>query len=140
MRIVDANLLIYAVNRAARQHEAAHGWLQAALGNPEPLGLPSVSWLAFLRITTRPRLLERPLSVEQATAIVESWLSLPHVVDPPAPPGHAATVGRLLRGAGTGGNLVPDAHLAALALHHRCPVVTFDRDLERLGVKVEVPS
>lgn len=140
MKLVDANVLIYAVNSAARQHVAAHTFLTAALQGPQPLGIPPVSWLAFLRVTTRPRLLERPLTVDRATELVESWAAVPHVLDPPPGPGHARTVGRLLRELGTAGNLVPDAHLAALALHHACPVVTFDRDLARFGVDVEVPQ
>ncbi|MFX0539798.1 TA system VapC family ribonuclease toxin [Ornithinimicrobium sp. Y1847] len=140
MRIVDANVLIYAVNTSARQHEAARSWLTRALAGPESVGIPTHSWLAFLRITTRPHLLENPLTVKQATDLVEAWLHPPHVVDPPSPLGHHARVARLLSDVGTAGNLVPDAHLAALALHHHCPIVSFDRDLTRFGVDVEVPQ
>ena len=84
MILVDADLLIYASYETAAQHEAAKAWLEKSLGSGIHVGLPWVSLLAFLRITTNPRVFTKPLSVQQATEQVQSWLDLPVVWTPTA--------------------------------------------------------
>lgn len=140
MKLVDANVLIYAVNRDAAQHQLATTWLRDELSSGRRVAIPSVSWLAFLRITTHPKLLAQPLTLDRAGALVSYWLALPNVVDPIVDDEHAHRVIALLKSSGTGGNLVNDAHLATLALHTGSPVVTFDRDFERFGVSIEIPG
>jgi len=129
--LVDANLLIYAVNADSAHHEAARGWLEEALSSTMRVGLPWSVLLAFLRITTRSGIFERPLSVERALAHVDSWLDQP-LVRPVAPgPSHWAILRGLLKQSGTAGNLTADAHLAALAIEHRCPLYSTDTDFRR---------
>lgn len=131
MILVDANLLIYAVNSDSDHHEPARAWLQEILSGTTRVGLPWSVLLAFVRITTRTGIFERPLSVERALAYVDSWLDQP-LVRPVAPgPGHWAILRGLLRQSGTAGNLTSDAHLAALALEHRCPLYSTDTDYRR---------
>lgn len=139
MRLVDANVLIYAVNSSQRQHEPAFTWLTSALSGSETVGLPWNSLLAFIRVATNPRIFAEPLSVDDALSIVHSWLSSPAAVVVDPSPRHLAVLSELLTTAGTAGNLTTDAHLAALAKEHQADVVTFDRDVERFGVKVVVP-
>ncbi|MCY7315960.1 MAG: PIN domain-containing protein [Rubrivivax sp.] len=141
MKLVDTNVLVYAVNADAPQHRLAHDWLRRALADPAGLAMPWMSLLGFLRISTRGGLLPRPLAPADALGLINRWLHMPHtrVLEPTER--HAALLGRLLLGAGMAGNLVNDAHLAALALEHGATVVSFDRDFARFaGVPFELLS
>ncbi len=100
-----------------------------------------VALLAFIRLSTKRVLFSNPLSPAEAIQQVEDWLAQPSavVVEPTAR--HLDIVRELLGSLGTGGNLVNDAHLAALAIEHRCQVVSFDHDFARFaGVKLEIPA
>jgi toxin-antitoxin system PIN domain toxin len=79
VNLVDANVLIYAVNPDAAHHERSRRWLDAALSGTEPVGMTWGVLLAFLRVTTRRGILERPLPVDDALAYVDSWLNQPPV-------------------------------------------------------------
>ena len=138
MKLVDTNVLIYAVNADARQHLAAHDWLTRALADPVGLAMPWVSLLGFMRISTRTGILARPLAVQDALGLMNIWLQMPHTRVPEPTERHAALLGRLLLGAGSAGNLVNDAHLAALAIEHGATVVSFDCNFTRFaGVPFE---
>ena len=141
MRIVDANVLLYAVNTSAPRHAQARSWLDGALAGREPVGFAWTVLLAFLRLTTHPAVFPRPLSVGEATEIVRAWLAQPAaiVVDPTAR--HADLLAGLLAEAGTAANLIGDAHLAALALEHDAVLVSFDADFGRFaGLRRETPG
>lgn len=139
--LVDANVLLHAVNERAREHDAAHRWLTAALGGGEAVAFSWTVILAFMRLATHPSVFPRPLTVDHATKACESWLAAaPSVVVEPTR-GHLALLSGLLSRAGTAGNLVSDAHLAALALEHNAVVISFDRDFARFeGVASERPG
>ncbi|CAN5492008.1 MAG: type II toxin-antitoxin system VapC family toxin [Iamia sp.] len=140
MKLVDANLLLYAVNEDAEHHDDARLWLDGALSGEDTVAFSWLVLLAFVRLATKPGLFPRPLSVEQAMARVDAWLGAAPavVVDPTSD--HLAVLTRLLGQVGVGGNLVNDAHLAALAVEHRCSVVSYDNDFARFaGVTWEVP-
>ena len=140
MRIVDANVLLYAVNEDAPLHGRARPWLDAALNGREGVGLAWIALLAFVRLSTRADLFPRPLDVGRAMDVVEAWLSAPAAVAVQPTPRHAAVLRGLLAPFGTAANLVNDAHLAALAVEHDAVVVSFDRDLGRFpGVRWEEP-
>ena len=141
MKLVDANVLLYAVDTSARHHEAARGWLDTALSGAETIILPWVSLLAFLRISTHPGIYPRPLTAEQAIDIVSAWMRRPNVVPGTPSPRHVDILGTLLATTGVGGNLVNDAHLASLAIEHAATVATFDSDFGRFPeVQWEVPK
>ena len=136
MKLVDTNLLVYGVNTASPLHARARSWFQTAVSGDEAIGLPWVSLLGFLRITTSPRALSRPLSAEQAIGIVDGWLALPNVVAISAGDSHWATFRALIEEAGTAGNLTTDAHLAALAVENDCELCSTDSDFARFkGVR-----
>lgn len=141
MTIVDANVLIYAVNEDAPHHRAARKWLDDALAGAEPVGFAWTVLLAFLRLTTRPGLFARPLTVEEAVGVVESWLGRPGAVTVEPSARHLSILRGLLGGLGTGANLVGDAHLAALALEHGAEIVSYDTDFGRFdGVRSRRPG
>lgn len=131
MKLVDANVLIYAVNASSRQHVASRTWVDRALSGGETVAIPWICLVAFLRLTTKPGLSERPLSVSQATDVTDAWISRPNVITPEPGIGHLRRLGDALEATGTGGNLVNDAHLAALSIQLRATVVTFDNDFGR---------
>jgi len=131
MTIVDANVLLYAVNTASSQHRAAKAWLDGALSSDARVGLPWLSLLAFVRIATHPSVFAVPLTAAQALSVVGVWCARPNVVHPEPSAGFVATLSRSLANDGAAGNLVNDAYLAALALEHGATVVTFDRDFTR---------
>jgi len=139
VKIVDANVLLYAVNRQSVEHAAAHRWLTGALSGNEVVGLPWVSLLAFIRLSTSRRIFAAPLPPADAMTVVESWLAQPAAVTVEPTIRHSSVLRGLLVQAGTAGNLTTDAHIAALAIEHGATVVTFDRDFERFGVGVQLP-
>ena len=131
MILIDANLLIYAVNLNAPHHERARRWLQETLSGTAPVGLPWTSLLAFVRVTTRPGVLANPLPVDDAIGFVDEWLAQPFV-EPVLPgDGHWAILRNLLRASGTAGNLTSDAHLAALAIERGATICSADYDFRR---------
>jgi uncharacterized protein len=140
VKIVDANVLLYAVNRQGVEHEAANRWLTGALSGNEVVGLPWVSLLAFVRLSTSRRIFESPLPPADAMTVVESWLAQPAAVTVEPTTRHISVLQGLVEQAGTAGNLTTDAHIAALAIEHGATVATFDRDFERFGVRVLLPT
>jgi len=140
VNIVDANVLLYAVNRQSIEHKAAHRWLTTALSENEVVGLPWVSLLAFVRLSTSRRIFASPLSPADALTLVESWLAQPAAVTIEPTTRHLSVLRGLLEQTGTAGNLTTDAHIAALAIEHGATVVTFDRDFERFGIRVNLPT
>jgi toxin-antitoxin system PIN domain toxin len=129
----DANLLIYAVNRDTPLHVPARAWLERVLSGTEPVALVWMVLLAFIRITTNPRIFAKPLATDHALAYVDGWLRQPHVR--PLSPGdrHWMIVEGLLRTSGSAGNLVNDAHLAAIAIEHGCTLYSADHDFQRFS-------
>ena len=77
MILVDANLLVYARVEDFPQHRAAHAWLDQQLNGRTGVGLPWQSLLAFVRLTSNPRIFARPLSLGEAWTQVEEWLDRP---------------------------------------------------------------
>lgn len=133
MIVVDVNLLIYAVNRDSPDHRKAKTWLEAAVSGPETVGLPWVVLLAFLRLTTRAGIFQKPLTVDAAFDVVDAWLQQPSVTVPEPTPRHLQTMRDLIAPLGTGGNLTSDAHLAALAIEHGAELCSTDNDFARFN-------
>lgn len=141
MKLVDANVLLYAVDASAERHELAKTWIDGAMSGNETVLLPWVCLLAFVRIATHPAIYPRPLRSEQALDVVDVWLARRNVVVPEVGPRHLDAFREMLEATGTGGNLVNDAHLAALARDLGATVVTFDNDFGRFpGVRWAPPD
>lgn len=133
MKLVDANLLLYASDRRAPRHEAARAWLEQELSGDETIGFAWIVLLAFLRLSTNPHVFERPLSPDRAFAVVDGWLHQPCVVIVHPGDRHSMVMRQLLDPLGTAGNLVNDAHLAALAIEHGAELNSCDSDFARFS-------
>lgn len=131
MKLLDANLLLYAVNADAPVHSAARRWLEQVLSGTEPVGFAWVALLAFVRLATRPAIFPSPLAPEQAFEILEAWLAQPCATVLHPTERHAALLRRFARELGTAGNLTTDAHLAALAVEHGATLCSTDADFRR---------
>lgn len=141
MVVVDANVLLYAVNDSAAHHQTSLSWLDGALGGGEGVGLAWTALLAFLRIATNGQIMPFPLTIAEANEQLERWLAAPASVVVHPTSRHAGVLAGLLREAGSAGNLVGDAHLAALAIEHDAEIVSFDRDFARFaGVRHRLPG
>src|SRR6266568_4773753 len=131
MKLLDVNLLLYAVNKDAPLHVRAKKWLESALAGSEPVGFSWNVILAFVRITTRPGVFRKALSPDQAFELVEAWLEEPAARIVNAGPRHLEILRRLIGPLGTAGNLTSDAHLAALAIEQNARLYSCDRDFGR---------
>ncbi|HXV62360.1 MAG TPA: type II toxin-antitoxin system VapC family toxin [Vicinamibacteria bacterium] len=141
MILVDASVLLYAHNPSSKHHEACRQWVEAAFDSPSPVGLPWLTVWAFLRISTNRRAFEKPLTMQEAVAIVASWLEAPSVRLVSAGERHWEVLGELLVDAQVTGPLVTDAVLAALAIENGASICTTDRDFTRFqGLPIIDPT
>ncbi len=133
MKTPDVNLLLYAVNADSPQHKAARGWLESAFASTGGVGFCWPALVGFVRLSTRSGIFGQPLTLDEAFELVDAWLGHPaaRVIAPTER--HAALLSSLLLARGRGGNLVSDAHIAALAIEHRAELGTFDRDFEQFA-------
>lgn len=129
--IVDANVLIYAVDRRSQFHQTARAWLDSTMNGTERVGLPWASLMAFQRIITHPRVTTQPLAPADAWTFVTDWLDADQSWVPTPGIRHRDIVGELLTAGHLQGNLVTDAHLAALAIEHGTRICSFGSDFAR---------
>jgi toxin-antitoxin system PIN domain toxin len=131
MILPDANLLLYAYDTGSPFHKGAARWLKGLLSGSEPVGFCPVVLFSFLRLATNPRVFEQPMSVTEATTRIQGWLDRPNVRVLYPGPEHMEGVFVLLKAAGTAGNLVSDAQIAALAIEYRATIHSADTDFAR---------
>jgi toxin-antitoxin system PIN domain toxin len=131
--LVDANLLVYARVSSLPQHAAAREWLDFRLNDGPRVGLPWASLLTFVRLVSSRRIFERPERVTTAWGQVERWLGLESVWVPLPSDRHAVLLRKLLSDVGERPDLVPDAHLAALAIEHGLELCSADGDFARFS-------
>ncbi len=131
--LVDANILLYAIDEESRFHGPARRWLEGALNGPRRVGIPWMSLTAFVRIATHPRALREPLSPAEAWQFVDEWLDAPAAWVPGPGTGHRDILGRLVRDLELRANLVTDAALAALCIEHGLQMISADSDFARFA-------
>ncbi len=131
--LVDANILLYAVDEASPFHQRASTWLTGQLNGPRRVGFPWQSLVAFIRISTHERASAHPLSPEQAAGFVADWLAPEVSWIPREGPGHGRILTDLITRYQLRGNIVSDAHLAALAIEHGLEVCSNDSDFARFS-------
>ena len=129
--LVDANLLLFARDTHSPFHAASRRWLTDRLNGPVRVGLPWQSLVAFVRISTHPRAYERPLSPDVAWRQVRAWLDAEPAWVPSPTSRHGQVLGQLITAHHLRGNLVSDAHVAALAIEHGLELCSADSDFAR---------
>lgn len=133
MILPDINLLVYAYNADAPQHKAARNWWEDLLNSYQPVAIPWLVSHGFIRVMTHPRVLERPLRVEDALARVREWLEWSSVEVLVPGSRHLEILESLLGETGVGGNMVTDTVLAALAIEYQCEIHSNDNDFARFS-------
>lgn len=133
MKLPDVNLFLYAYDSRSPRHAVARDWLEQTLSGTETVALSWTVLLAFIRLSTRPAVVERPLDAGDAIDLVQSWLDQPCVTVVHPTERHAAILRELLDPLGAAGNLTTDAHLAALAIEHGAELCSCDTDFARFG-------
>jgi toxin-antitoxin system PIN domain toxin len=131
LKILDVNLLLYAVDARSAHHANARNFLDRVLNTDETVALPWAVILGFLSMVTNARIFPRALTSEQATAVLDAWLARPNVVALEPGPEHWSIMRDLMRESGTAGSLVNDAHLAALAIERGAELCSADADFAR---------
>lgn len=131
MILPDVNLLVYAYDRGAPAHASARRWWEALLNGTGAVGVPWSVAFGYIRIMTNPRVRAVPITAASAIADVRTWLARPTVSLLEPGPRHLEILDSLLTQAGAAGNLVTDAHLAALAIEHQCEIHSNDTDFAR---------
>jgi len=138
--LLDANLLLYAAVEELGAHDAARTWLDERLNGAARVGFAWPSLLAFVRIASNPRVFQRPASVAEAWQCVTDWLDCAPAWIPEATERHREILNGFMRGIVTSSKLVPDAHLAALAIEHGLTLCSTDGDFARFpGLRFENP-
>ena len=131
MKIVDINLLIYAINKDTPHHSTAKKWIEDSLSSDEPFGFAWIVILGFLRIITNGRIMPTPLAPDVAIETVDDWLRQPPSLTVVPSRQHWSIFKEILRPLGTAANLTSDAHLAALAIGHGGRLYSTDNDFSR---------
>ena len=140
MILIDANLLLYAHQRGSEFAELAGDWLERTFNGHEPIGLAWTVILAFLRISTHPQVYRISYTAAESTAVVATWIERPNVTVLTPTERHWELFSRLVREAQATGDLIMDAHLAALAMEYGAILYTTDRDFSRFsGVRTVNP-
>ena len=140
MKLLDANILLYAYDTSSSHHEICRAWLESAFNADEMIALPWQTILAFVRISTNPRAVKHPLSSANACAIVGTWLERPNVVVINAADRFWNILRQQILDAQVSGPLVTDAALAALAIEQGATLCSTDRDFRRFqGLKLVDP-
>ena len=131
MILLDTNILIYSSIKTAPYHGRAKIWLDKKLNGDAPVGMPWQSLTGFLRIVTNARIFDPPVSPEDAWKVVNFWLDCGNVWIPEPSEKHRRILDSLYKKVNPQGNLVPDAHLAALAMEHGLILCSTDGDFAR---------
>jgi toxin-antitoxin system PIN domain toxin len=131
MKIIDLNILLYAVNKDAHHHQAIRLWWEEALAGEEPIGLCWLVLLGFLRLATNSKVFPKPLRIDEALEHVDAWLTHPNTKIVVETDEHWRVLRDFLHVTGSAGNLTSNAHLAALALEYGAVLSSCDADFSR---------
>jgi toxin-antitoxin system PIN domain toxin len=131
VKLLDANILLYAYDSDSTHHVACRSWLEGAFNSEEILALPWQTLLAFLRVCTNSRGTKKPMQSAEACNIVSSWLDQANVSVIGAGERFWELLKNQIREAHVAGPLMTDAALVALALEHGATLCSVDRDFRR---------
>lgn len=134
MRAVDTNVLVYAEIKNSAHHDRAREVLSDLAEGAAPWAIPWPCIYEFLRVVTHSRIYHPPVPLDRAIADLRRILASPSLVLLSETERHTEIFLDVLEDSGTTGNLIHDAHLAALCLEHGVSeLVTGDRDFLRFS-------
>ena len=133
MILPDVNVLVLAHRRDQDDHDRVRSWLEDEVNSDRPFALADLVVAGFVRVVTHPRIFNRPTKLDAALAFVDGLVEQPTCVPVSAGPKHWPILRRVLRAADARGNLVPDAHLAAISIELGATVATRDRGFARFA-------
>ena len=140
MKLLDANLLLYAFHPESQFHQRAKDWLTQTLSAPDFVYLSWHGIVAFIRISTQANLFQNPLTIDECNQIVAGWIARENVWIAEPGPGHWEVFNKVLKDGQCRGKVVTDAHLAALAIENGLTLYTLDRGFSRFeGLSVVNP-
>lgn len=141
MIALDTNILVYALRQETSHHTKAKGLLAKLAQGGEPWGLPWPCVYEFLRVVTHPRVFDPPTRVDRALEDLASLFASPSLVMIGEGPAHIAYLEDAMVAGGATGNLVHDAHIAALVMERGVRELwTTDKDFNRFpGLRVRDP-
>ncbi len=133
MIVPDINLLVYAYNSESPYHKKAKLWWEETVNGDTRIGVPWLVSAGFVRLMTHHRVLQDPITPSEAVGKVESWFQYDNVIPVNPGAGHLTHFRQNLEAAGVGGNLVSDAHIAAIAMEYQAEVHSNDSDFGRFS-------
>ena len=131
MILPDVNVLVYAHRTDMTEHQPYARWLTATAQGGEPFALTAATVSGFVRIVTHPKVFTTPSPIATALDFVDALTESPSCRWIEPSDRWWAMFADLSRRAGTRGNVVPDAALAAIAVDHGCRLATADRGFAR---------
>ncbi len=131
MILPDVTVLVLAHRADQHDHRRMLGWLESEVNSGRPFVLADVVVSGVLRIITNPKIYRHPTTLEKAIAFVDGLFAQPTCLPLAAGDRHWRILRGLLVDADARGNVVPDAHIAAIALEHGATVATRDRGFAR---------
>ncbi|MEJ7825745.1 MAG: TA system VapC family ribonuclease toxin [Solirubrobacteraceae bacterium] len=130
MLLPDVNVLLAGFRADHVHHDPARAFIEAARDGDEPLGLSVIVLSAVVRLATNPRVFARPDTADAVLDYLDVLLDAPGRVISEGDH-HWPRFAALCRDLRLSGNLIPDSHLAALALEQRAELITLDRGFRR---------
>ena len=132
---LDANVLLFASDRSSDRHAVARDFLESCASSPEVLCLTWPTIMAYLRIATHPSIFSAPLTPDEALGNVHAMLHLPQTRVVSERDGFLDAYLHVTGRTTVRGNLVPDAHVAAILFQNGVRTVySNDRDLRKFEV------
>jgi uncharacterized protein len=129
--LLDVNVVLAAHRGDHPYHPVVRPWFDQLLASDNPFTVPDPVWASFLRLATNRRIFEIPSPRADSFAFIDATVAQPHHLPTNPGPRHLSLLQKVCDEADASGDLIPDAVLAAIAIEHRCDVVTLDRDFAR---------
>lgn len=133
MFVLDTNVLVYAADERSQFHSRCRMLLEDCRAQPAAWYLTWGIVYEFLRVSTHPRVFERPWDLEHALAFVTAVLAAPGLRLLVPTDRHAEVLASVVRDLPhLSGNLIHDAHTATLMREHGIKrIYTRDADFHR---------
>lgn len=140
MQAIDTNVLVYSEIVSSAHHRVARDLVTTLAEGPVPWAIPWPCVYEFLRVVTHPRVFSPPVPMDLALHDLDQILRSPTLVLLSETGRHAEIMTEILQESGVTGNLLHDAHIAALCIEHGISeLVTGDRDFSRFSLRVSNP-